>query len=885
VPLTAREAEALRPSPPGTVKVIHLHGRASDSSSIVLPGKPTRLLTSDDVFKTNVRALMEQTVVMYLGFSFGPGEFPLRDTLAWLTAVQDVQRHILVLPADQASPRGAELAELAAMEHVDLVLYDASRGHDFVTQLALQLAPRADATGAVAPAIADSAAPVYVLPALVGEQPGESLDELERKILGAEHGWGDPFVTPDELVAAGRALVLAAPGMGKTELVRMLAHAPECSPSLLASARDLGACLDDDLDEPARAVARTLARGQAGCVETPVPDLAALERASYLFLLDHLDELHPVKRLAAVKAIEAAVDRWPQHRWIVVSRPTPELEAFGPAKFSTYRILPSEAWGATYLAARAIPAERAEWLRESQPGFGALLGIPMFAAGIADRLQEGGALPTTILELFVEVQRDATEREARTHGRDAQDLGQWLTRLAIGLELLGRTEADVSELATVPGHEDLEPVSIRERLVQASLLAKLPRRASFARRTLQEVLCAWAILQSDDPATVLRRVALGEVLGEQHLRGDMEFTIDLVFEAASRAVRSQLFDLDEQRWARTVLANGTVDDGRRALDLLSGQHERRSARFGSFAEGLRSPLQAAVAIAHRWPILLAERRDELLRSLTDPETYRRYNALHLLGANEDPDAETWLPPLISDPAEDVSALAVSMASNWGLRAAVPALQEVATKPGRRHRRQILHALIELDADPQEVLALAALPFDNTLDFAEIADRLEPRLNLNVALEFLNRRTHDSRLWEWFLARTLDRAAASDWTSDRVRRLVEAVCNHNGDPDVARDARLQAVVNDHADVALQAANEALLRRPPAVNGLMMFSSIDARLLSDDDNTAIREGLATAQASVEQSRRPQPIDWEARARQRLRSPVVGSRVDVRAGMCCR
>jgi hypothetical protein len=124
VTLTPYAAEALRAAPDGAVNVIHAHGHISDPQSIVLPGQATTALAADGVFMNNLHALMQQSVVLYLGFRFGPGEFPLREAMAWLTAVDGVLRHILVLPAAEAATRGEELEVLGAMGHVELVLYD-----------------------------------------------------------------------------------------------------------------------------------------------------------------------------------------------------------------------------------------------------------------------------------------------------------------------------------------------------------------------------------------------------------------------------------------------------------------------------------------------------------------------------------------------------------------------------------------------------------------------------------------------------------------------------------------------------------------------------------------------------------------------------------------
>lgn len=365
---------------------------------------------------------------------------------------------------------------------------------------------------------------------------------------------------------------------------------------------------------------------------------------------------------------------------------------------------------------------------------------------------------------------------------------------------------------------------------------------------------------------------MGDVLGERHLRSDIEFTIDLVFETAWHEQRCGLRGLDEQRWARTVLSNGTLDDTREALWLLWDADDRRGAVLGAHTEGLRSPLSAAVAIAHRWPELLAERRDELLAGLEAPEGPRRYNSLRLLTADADPDVGTWLPRLIEDPYESVAQLAVSAAAKYQVREAIPALEQAAGDRGRRDHKRILHTLIDLAADQEEILHVAAVADDQPHGLREIAGKLNERLDLDAALALLSRRTYDCELWEWVLDRTLERAAPADWTDDRVARLVQAVVYHDGDPGAARRPALTAIVAAHPEVALEAAGRALYHRPPAYRGLMVFAELDPELLAGDEQAPIRDGLARALAeeAEETTRRHEPIDWDTEARRRLDDP---------------
>lgn len=69
VVLDGRRARALSPPDPGTVQVIHLHGWWTEPSSMVLPGQTTSDLREDELFMTNLRALLQQHAQVFLGFS------------------------------------------------------------------------------------------------------------------------------------------------------------------------------------------------------------------------------------------------------------------------------------------------------------------------------------------------------------------------------------------------------------------------------------------------------------------------------------------------------------------------------------------------------------------------------------------------------------------------------------------------------------------------------------------------------------------------------------------------------------------------------------------------------------------------------------------------
>lgn len=61
-------------------------------------------------------------------------------------------------------------------------------------------------------------------PVLVESQADDEQEQLRQKISGFDHGWagGEAITTPEAMLATGRALLIAAPGMGKTTLVERL---------------------------------------------------------------------------------------------------------------------------------------------------------------------------------------------------------------------------------------------------------------------------------------------------------------------------------------------------------------------------------------------------------------------------------------------------------------------------------------------------------------------------------------------------------------------------------------------------------------------------------------------------------------------------------------
>lgn len=866
------DSEALTMEP-GVVKVIHLHGHHSEPSSIILPGRTTDQLGTDEVFLTQVRGMMQQGTILYLGFSFGTAEVHLRGIVSWLRRIRNARRHLLVLPERDVDGREGDLAALRSVPQLTVAGYPADREHTFIEALSSVHARLSFADGRRAEAIVTPEPPAYVEPAVVKEDEGEVLEDLQGKVLGAEGGWGEPFVALDDLAATAPVVLSGQPGMGKTEALRRLARTYERGEALVVSAIILGLALGDldPAENGLNALSRAIGMGQAGRDDVICPDLDALARTSYLLLLDDFDQVPVDRREAVAAAVLLAHKQWPQHRWVVAGRPCLELSDFSDAGFVRHRILPSESWGDAYLRKRGVAEPDIDRMTKQQTGFGAVMGIPLFAAAAADRLLGQGPPFETPLDLLVDTQREAAAREARRQGRSEAEWWIWLRRLAVGLEVRSRTEATTAELATVPGRGGFDAERLREELVRASLLIELPDLAAFPRRTLQETLCADAVLASDDASDSVARVAVAEVAGELHLRSDMEFTLDLVFESASRESRERLREIDEPRWALTVVAKGTKEDAEEALDILIEDAERRGRPVSNFSAGLRSALQAVRLIARSWPEVVSARRGPLLQAIGADEAHSRFNALCVLAAQESDADPSWLPSMIEDEERRVAQLAAETAVAWGVRDALPHLEAVIARRGPVHeRKRLLRIAFRLAGSREEAVRIVASLLGDGQLIGESAPEIAAVLDLDGYLELLGRRTEGWGISEWLLDGALRIAGPEDWTDERVERMVEAVVALDGDPQIASDERLVSVVESHLEPALAAARRVLYHRPPVFRGLAMFATVPAERLAGEEHAAIVEGAERALDPEEVGRwrrNPPPQDRWAEALARL------------------
>jgi SIR2-like domain len=312
VPLLPTDVRMLEVPQSGELQVVHLHGMPGVPSSLVLPGRTTNELVSNSVFERFLSATMAPSNVLYLGFSFGLAELHLRSLLAWLaTEVEDPSQQYLLLPDEDVQKRRDDMALFAGLGFVDVVAYEADLRHSVVERVAITLAPRAPRSGEGT--MPWRTRPTWVQPVMVRAEPGEGRERLQQQIAGFDFGWAgaEALAGAGQVLEVGRAIVIAAPGMGKSTLMQWLpAMAGEGAGERLCARGELGDFAPARAGAPVEeGIARLLLLVDDG-ERIAIEDLLG---GGAVLLLDGLDEVDEGVRDQAAAAISAAVSRWPGH--------------------------------------------------------------------------------------------------------------------------------------------------------------------------------------------------------------------------------------------------------------------------------------------------------------------------------------------------------------------------------------------------------------------------------------------------------------------------------------------------------------------------------------------------------------------------------------------
>jgi hypothetical protein len=809
-PVSMELADALSHGPIARdeVGVLHLHGRAAGAGPLVLPGRSTLLLSGSALYQAVLASMLAPHPVVYFGFRLGPHEIPLHNNLAMIaTYLSGAAQQVLIVSAEDVAKRREQIDALLATGLITLAPYEGS--HEIVAEFAMLFAPRGEALSGTVGKRVEEAPEGWLMPRMVHAAIDTAPAELDQMVFSTDHGIVDATLRPEALVEATCALLIGSPGMGKTELLAHLARDSEQPPAVVCDLRSVAAQLVEG-EEIEMAVARALAgSSRAGRDGIPTPSRDVLDQGGMLILLDSLDEVRS-RRGEVAAAVAAATERWPGHRWVVASRPVEECRTLTAAGFEVFRLWPSVAWGSEFLDRRGIVGS-ARGAMEESGGFNDLISIPLFAAAAADRLIAGD-LPDRPIDLLVDLQRAAANTEQAREALEGS-LFEWVQRLAIGLEVRGRESASIAELSAVLGRGAPEAAAVRERLIRSTLLAELPDVASFQRRTFQEALCAEAVLGHPDVAGFLQEIAEGETAGERDLRSDIEFTIDLIFENADCDQRAALRQLDQLRWARTVVSRGSETDADEAFDVIWSSVSDPPSTLSAMADqSVRSIHRAVAAIGRKWPSVIERRRDALIEQSRDGVADRRYNAIVALGVVRPGDDEDvgWMLERVADANEGVARIAVSALRSWRLENLTEPLWSMLNKVEQSDQvwGDVIVALAEFAREPADFERVARKADRRLVVLHRLIAHLTEHLPRDRQIEMLADWPSDPSLWQWTVERLLSDGDSNNWTDRQVESLIQSLIRRRVSvADLASTPRLARFLVDHGELTLAGVQDA------------------------------------------------------------------------------
>jgi SIR2-like domain/HEAT repeats len=812
---TPQEAHALDTPQEGEVVIVHLHGHVDEPAGMALPGASMDALANDETFKTVLRGLVIARAVVYLGYRLPPEDTYLHreiETLATMFA--DRGPHRLLIPSNEREARRAELAALEPFG-VSVDTFESDRGYQAVDQAALLIAPAATVEGRESLAPVRDTAEYYLPPTLLPEERERDRTQPDNRLMMAQLGFGDDTTkSPGDLLAARRAVVIAEPGMGKTQLLYHLGELEQTRTALVLKANELIGQLQPD-DTPERVLAAALARARAFTNDVGRPTRDALDGNAYTLLFDALDEVAPERRADAVALLTALAERYPQHVMVVTSRVNDDVAALEGAGFLVSRIPRDGAWGRRYLEERGIPEQRIRQLYEDVQTIGDLLAVPQYAALIGQRLAHEPleAIPATGFELMIEVGvKDAAQREAENLGYSAEQLYRWLRLLAVALELRGRVTASIEELAEIPGPDELRGPEARERLVERALLQDIPDVAALQTNAVQETLAADALLSMDDPLQALKDSCATTLAGVAVFRDDLDHMIDLFYEGAPSELRPALRELDPLRWARTARADAPGAEIEEALDALWELYlERRVWLDTNQGREVRDARSAVERLIRALGDVGADRRARWIDATTATEPTARANAsffLRQLGVDDS--TQEWLEPLLTDPNSVVRRHAAAAIASFGNAGNVflPALRAAYAQETDELAAEAIGTTIFELTQAEERAEAAALLAANFTGWGRIS-YLVGELPLSDALALFDRTGVRNDTDDRLLSEIAAKVPVGQWTDEQVQTLIRVLLRSRR--IYYREFRerelLEELARTHPDAALAAAREA------------------------------------------------------------------------------
>lgn len=673
--------------PPGDdLRVLHLHGVVSDPGSIVLTKDSYEVIEKDERAQLVMRDLASRFQFVFLGHSLSDREVHLRRDIGWAIANFPAtgRQHLLI--SDQVSISSPESkrfkAEIEQATGVTVGLAeDPDRAFTATLRTAHVLAGEgADVTNDFAPLAGSGVLDPFYVSTPVADFEMISTPGGQGRHMAQVMQSGETYSTDLDL-GVPCLLLIAEGGFGKSEELRRIGKRAT-APSLLQQLSAFNA--DRPWTEIGARFVACMNSAQALRESTPRLTLERLRDQSYVFLLDGLDEV-PIGRRSDVAQLLAAVAvQYPQHRFVVASRPIlggfRELSAF--AKWSP---VPDYSWLEEYSECRGVAIQDLYAALPDTGDISELVKIPIYASAAVGRVFAGHELPSTALELVLDLADQRIQSDPRVEGNPGS-LKVWLDRLALCMVTSQTTEVDHQGLIESGLAQDLPGLSDGPDLIalvaSRALVTEVDGRVRFPANVVREARASRAILQAGESGLQFVREHALVQLPTRHGDGSAVMAV----RSGWARVIEQLLPLAPHHWG-TVIGQFDSRVVARATPTSAGLATRHAAVYAIWdsyvcdkiwlqsnrtgdGSGDEEALQRLICAG-----VPAQFVTQLVEATSDAERTIRGNALRLLPFTDVDDARLWpiVAAAITDPDPVVRRFSAIAAHRRTYKDLVPAM--------------------------------------------------------------------------------------------------------------------------------------------------------------------------------------------------------------------
>lgn len=522
--LTLDEFDLALAAPGGTLRVLHLHGICTDPSTIVLTDASYAAMLGNERSQLLIRALASTHTFVFLGHSLAEREEHIRRDLRWsidAARVPTKRPHLLLSTAvDLRDAKAVAFKEdLESKAHLRVVqIEDPRREYLAAVRAASAISgPAVSETADEALVITDDEVDPHYLALPMAE--AEQVSTAGGRGAYMARVWQYGSIRTDDLDATTSNIVIEAEGgAGKSqELVQIVRRSPVPALLQVLSAFNVRTAWTD----AGKRFVSGMSSARAARRGVPKLTEGRLRDGAYVFALDGLDEVPSPSRPDLIRLLSEVVAAYPQHRFVLGSRPLPELTE--QDTFARWTPMTDMTWVNQYANARGVSPGQLQAALPDTGDISELIQVPIYAAAAVGRVFTGAPLPRTALELICQMADERLGSDTRIEA-NADDVRLWLDRLALAMQLAGVTSVTVAELVASELHRDLDGIEPDEQtigeLVSRALLRDAEGVVRFPANVMKEARAARALLDAGEAGlTLLRKRVLVE-LAELDIEGN-----------------------------------------------------------------------------------------------------------------------------------------------------------------------------------------------------------------------------------------------------------------------------------------------------------------------------------------------------------------------------